>query len=123
MTSLVTPSPILGPTTPLPIRWTKLDPTGEVPPGRDYHSMVYDSGADRLILFGGWNGSMVFNDTWAYDPASNTWSKLNPAGDVPPARDYLSMVCDPATGKTILFGGFDGVTQSDDTWAYSSNLP
>jgi hypothetical protein len=31
--------------------------------------MVRDEGTDRLILFGGYDGTNEFNDTWAYAPA------------------------------------------------------
>jgi N-acetylneuraminic acid mutarotase len=59
-----------------------------------------------------------FGDTWAYDPATNTWANLNPAGEVPSARSGHSMVYDPASGKMILFGGRNEDAGVNDTWAY-----
>jgi len=86
--------------------------------------MVYDSATGKVILFGGRelvNGASTslgfLNDTWAYDPTANTWTNLNPSGDLPPARNGHSMVYDSATGKVILFGGF-GIDIHNDTWAY-----
>jgi len=32
-----------------------------------------------MILFGGYDGSLQYNDTWAYDPATNTWPISSPA--------------------------------------------
>jgi N-acetylneuraminic acid mutarotase len=99
--------------------WTELSPAGASPSARSGHCMVYDSAEAELILFGGWDGNLC-GDTWAYDPISNTWADLNPAGDVPRARDGHAMVYDPGTGRVILFGGWDEDAGSDlnDTWAY-----
>ena len=99
--------------------WTKLNPAGDLPSERSYHSMVYDSTSRRVILFGGGTLNGGFNDTWAYDPTTSTWTDLHPAGDVPSARMGFRMVYDSSTGEVILFGGFDGV-YTNDTWAYDS---
>jgi N-acetylneuraminic acid mutarotase len=109
--------------------WTELKPAGPVPPARRWHSLVYDPLGGRVILFGGehWDGSSQeytrLNDTWAYDPAANTWTELKPAGPVPPARHLHSMVYDPARGKVLLFGGADAAADGSmacfaDAWAY-----
>jgi N-acetylneuraminic acid mutarotase len=98
--------------------WASLTPTGDLPSAREYHSMVYDSAAGKMILFGGWNDSAEFNDTWAYDPTANRWASLTPTGEVPSARDSHAMVYDSATGKMILFGGCDENAEFNDTWAY-----
>jgi N-acetylneuraminic acid mutarotase len=108
--------------------WTDLSPGGAVPAARSGHSMAYDPETQRVILFGGTQDSdegddVYFDDTWAYDPAANTWTELHPAGDVPAARSFHSMVYEPNTGTVILFGGVQGDvaaggTYFDDTWAY-----
>jgi hypothetical protein len=107
-------------TTEAPVAWTDLNPAGEVPTARSEPAMVYDSSAGRMILFGGMNDvdESGFGDTWAYDPATNTWANLNPAGEVPSARSGHSMVYDPASGKMILFGGRNEDAGVNDTWAY-----
>jgi N-acetylneuraminic acid mutarotase len=104
-------------------RWSKLSIIGS-PHARWGASMVYDSARRKLILFGGlfgsYDGSNRLNDTWEYDPAAQAWKNLAPAGALPPARGYASMIYDSATGKVILFGGFagrDGLLA--DTWAYN----
>ena len=102
--------------------WRKLHTTGS-PHARWGASMVYDSATGKLILFGGlfgsYDGSNRLNDTWQYDPATNTWKNLAPAGQLPPARGYASMVYDSATGKVILYGGFAGSHGLlADTWEY-----
>ena len=39
-----------------------------------------------MILFGGPDAEgQAKDDTWAYDPAANTWTELKPTGAVPSA--------------------------------------
>jgi N-acetylneuraminic acid mutarotase len=102
--------------------WTELHPTGDLPPARNGHMMVYEPDSMQVILFGGAGASASLNDTWAYDPAANTWTELQPGGSLPPARWAHAMVSDPPTGKVILFGGcadvMDPSSFLNDTWAY-----
>jgi N-acetylneuraminic acid mutarotase len=108
--------------------WTELKPSGTVPSPRLFASMAYDPTTRRLIMFGGLDETDAFlNDTWAYDSTANTWTNLDPAGALPPARAWNAMVCDSDTGKLIMFGGAVGALDSqslvaedrlNDTWAY-----
>jgi len=97
--------------------WTELSPEGPVPSARSGHALAYDAYTGRVILFGGYDGSLL-SDTWAYDRAANTWTKLDPPGPVPSARGNHRMVYDPASGLVVLFGGYDGSVDLYDTWAY-----
>ena len=97
--------------------WAELHPAGDVPCARLGQAMVYNPASGKVILFGGMDQAMNnLNDLWAYDPAANTWTELQPVGDVPPARDSHAIACDPASGKVILFGGENGCAVLDDTW-------
>jgi N-acetylneuraminic acid mutarotase len=98
--------------------WTNLSPTGDPPAARDGQSMIFDPVSGKLILFGGWNGRTEFNDTWAYDPAANTWTELHPTGDLPAPRDSQAMVYDPVDGLVVLFGGWSQTAEFNDTWLY-----
>lgn len=42
--------------------WTQLQITGPSP--RCFVKMVYDSARNRIVLFGGWNGTQMVDDTW-----------------------------------------------------------
>jgi hypothetical protein len=58
--------------------WTSLKPDS-VPGERSYHSVAYDSEADKIVLFGGgpfWD--QPTNETWIYDPQANTWTDMTP---------------------------------------------
>jgi N-acetylneuraminic acid mutarotase len=98
--------------------WTELTPAGASPPASIGHRMVYDPETSRVILLGGGDGNLLYNDTWAYDPGANTWTRLDPAGDLPPVRAGHSMVYDPGGGRVILFGGTGSGYYLNDTWAY-----
>jgi N-acetylneuraminic acid mutarotase len=107
--------------------WAELRPSGSIPSVRSLPAWVYASTAKRLILFGGVNETGLLDDTWTYDPVANTWTKLDPAGVVPPGRVWAASAYDSDTGKLIVFGGgagaFDANTitadvQLNDTWAY-----
>jgi N-acetylneuraminic acid mutarotase len=81
--------------------------------------MVYDSSAGKVILFGGYDGAEVLDDTWTYDPVGNAWTELRPGGAPPTARSNHSMVYDSRMGKVILFGGLSSTgTLLNDTWVY-----
>jgi hypothetical protein len=75
------------------------------PGGRAGASMVYTA-SGQLVLYGGGN-----EDTWTYDGAH--WTRQFPAVS-PPNRVGPAMAYDAATGKVVLFGGF----QRNDTWTY-----
>jgi N-acetylneuraminic acid mutarotase len=98
--------------------WEHMQPKSH-PSARNYSAMAYDAGSDRVILFGGDDGTDVFGDTWAYDYESDTWTKMSPAKS-PAARDYSWMVYDPRGDRVILFGGSRDMDTAafDDTWAY-----
>ena len=98
--------------------WTSLLPAGSVPAKRSGHSLAYDPDSGRMILFGGWNGRVDYNDTWAYDPAANTWTNLMPRGPRPAARDSQALAYDAGNKMMILFGGWSTQREFQDTWAY-----
>src|SRR2546430_11180716 len=59
----------------------------------------------------------IVSSATAAVPHSPTWVRLSPATS-PPARSYLAMTYDPASGKVIMFGGFDGTGYLNDTWTF-----
>jgi N-acetylneuraminic acid mutarotase len=111
---------------PIANSWTELNPSGTLPPVRGGQAMAYDALTQQLMMFGGFDqpstGLVVFNDTWVYDPAANTWTNLNPSGTVPSARAAPVLAYDPATHRVIMFGGVDDSDTPrkvfNDTWAY-----
>ena len=101
-----------------PAVWSDAAPQGSAPSARRGHGMAYDPTSGKVVLFGGWDGSSVLNDTWTYDPVGNTWTEAAPAGTVPSARQACTMVYDESAGKMLLFGGWDLSAGLNDTWEY-----
>jgi hypothetical protein len=85
--------------------WTELKASGTAPSVRRGWSMAYDQAAKKVILFGGWSeGEGFLNDTWTFDPASNTWTNLKPAA-APPGRYLAAMAYDVGRKRVVLYGG------------------
>jgi N-acetylneuraminic acid mutarotase len=103
------------------LEWVNLNPSNPPSP-RDSASMVFNPSTGKNILFGGFNGTTYLNDTWAFDLDTDSWTNLIPplSANSPPIRARASMAFDPSTGLIILFGGFNGALDLDDTWAYDS---
>jgi len=109
--------------------WT-LVTTAHQPPARANACMVYDSGSDRLVLFGGSaeGGATPYNDVWSLSLAGTPdWIELAPNGSIPGVRDGATMVYDPAQQRALMFGGYNGagLTSYSDTWqlALSADPP
>jgi N-acetylneuraminic acid mutarotase len=105
--------------------WTNMEPV-ETPYGLRGPRMVYDAESDRMILFGGWEvGNSTkggaFEEVWAYDYNTNTWTKMDPKVS-PPGRNYHAMAYDAESDRVILWGG-DGPVPVDvrSVWAYDYN--
>jgi N-acetylneuraminic acid mutarotase len=98
--------------------WTEMTPEIS-PPARHYHALAYDPTIDRVILFGGTDAAeRPFDDTWAYDYESNTWTELAPA-TAPSPRGWHAMAYSEMDQKVVLFGGGPTHTQFlADTWLF-----
>jgi hypothetical protein len=93
--------------------WTLATPSGPVPPGRDFASAIYDPVRDRMILFAGFSGA-TYNDVWALDLASLTWSQLTPSGTLPSPLYGGCAIYDRAGDQMVTtFGG------TGQTWSLS----
>lgn len=95
--------------------WTLRSTVGPQP--RFNHAMAYDSSRQRVVLFGGHDGSSLLSDTWEYNPATNTWAQIFPA-NAPSARVWHRMVYDSARQRVVLFGGLNG-SPLQDTWEWN----
>ncbi len=107
--------------------WYNMSPS-IAPDGRGAYMFAYDSESHRAILFSGLirkddppTGHVCYNETWAYDYNSNTWTDLKPT-TMPTPRVYPAMGYDEESDRIILFGGIlEGTTVAADTWAYDYN--
>jgi hypothetical protein len=89
-------------------------PEIQPPAARVCASMSWDAVNQKLVLFGGDNGTVLLNDTWIYDGAA--WTQANPAHS-PLARSTQGQVYDPVRQLTVMFGG-GGL---NDTWLWNTS--
>ncbi len=110
--------------------WISQSTTG--PSARTQAVMVHDAANQRLVLFGGQDGTGNCNssgsnycgDTWGWNTnAPSAWTQLANSG--PAARYGHGMIYDPDRKKTLLFGGYNDAATSpcvedycDDLWEF-----
>ena len=109
--------------------WANLTDAGNHPSARSQHAMVFESSTGKVLLFGGGRSdsnsydktgiSVSSSDTWEWDPASKTWSALQPT-KAPSPRHSFGLVWDAGRNKAVLFAGMqkdssgvDGVPKQD----------
>jgi hypothetical protein len=100
--------------------WENLNPKNQ-PASRRFTSLVYDPQADKTFLFGGVLGddeTRPNNELWAFDYASNAWSKIQ-AQDAPPATYFQHMAYDGDHQAVLMWGG-KSPAQDAAFWAFDS---
>ena len=95
--------------------WSQIQAAGG-PPGRTYHTVVFDSTRRRLIIFGG-QGPGNMNDTWEFDIAAGSWQQLSPSGTLPEKRHGHSAIYDAAHDRMVVSHGFIDGGRTNTTWA------
>lgn len=106
-------------------RWTCIqessDPTpedmdiegGKVPSRRfGYVSVVHD---DKLVLFGGFDGSRWLADMYVFDFKTKKWNEVEQKGKLPSPRSCPAWAKDST--HCYIQGGYDGVERKDDFFA------
>jgi len=99
--------------------WTDMNPQGNKPDIRSLYGMIYDVVNELTVIFGGFDSNEFKGDTWIYNLTSNTWTDMNPQGNIPIARANLGMMYDVIHEVTIIFGGSSDLGLRDDTWKYN----
>jgi|GEM_PF-2133734 len=96
---------------------------GSIPNGRMYHSAIYDSVRNKMVIFGGQEtGAIKVRRLHEWDNATRIWSYRINSGPEP--RIHAGLVYDPVKQRSILFGGTDYSSNSTgfgDTWEYSGS--
>ena len=102
--------------------WDSLVTSGGPPGRRAGHVAVYDTVRHRMVVFGGSDWWWTwYNDTWAFDVTTNTWTQLSITGTLPSGRYASCGIYDSFQDKLIIFGGYCRGTPKDsitnETWA------
>ena len=97
--------------------WAQIYPATSVPSGRYDHSSVYDPIRQRMITFGGYDGTFK-NDVWSLSLGSEaTWSPVATAGIAPAPRAAHTAIYDPINDRMIVYGGTGSSGFFGDVWA------
>lgn len=100
--------------------WTDMTPGqgGVHPSARMDPMMEYCPETDRVVLFGGSVQLGVSYETWIYDYNNNEWEDITDPNNHPPGRSAADMAYDSESGEIVLFGGYGGPGNLQDTWAF-----
>jgi hypothetical protein len=93
--------------------WQPL-PSPQNPPGRQLTSLAYDLARQRVVMFGGYDGSPR-SDTW--ELTAGGWQPVATTA-TPTARYGAGLAYDVARQRTVLVGGSGFVPISDPHWEY-----
>jgi hypothetical protein len=86
--------------------WSELTPTGTLPSPRDFHRALYDPVRERMVMFGGFDGSGCPNDVWALTLSGTpAWTALTPTGTPPSGRFGHTAIYDPLRDRMLVSGG------------------
>jgi hypothetical protein len=98
-------------------RWNNLTLLlSTAPSPRAFFSMAVDTAHNKVVLFGGSDGSNL-SDTWVFDIAQSSWSLCLPSSH-PSARTGTAMAFNASNNLVYLFGGDEGSTRKQDMWSY-----
>jgi hypothetical protein len=94
-------------------RWEDISPENS-PPARSDMGIAYDTEQRVVVLFSGYcddGNHYLCADTWTFDPEQLTWVEKGPSLSPPPTYGH-SLLYDPASKKTILWGGHSATYQN-----------
>lgn len=108
------------PATPAPLppgSWARLSPDGDRPTAREDHTWTVAEDGATAYLFGGRDGSTLFDDLWAYDLRADRWTRLAVSGGGPAPRFGHEGAWIPGRGLAV-FAGQAGPRFFDDLWLF-----
>ena len=94
--------------------WRQILPVGAAPPPSEDHSIIYDPGGERLIVFGGENGPTT-NQLWSFDLGTRRWRSLSDS--TTPYREDHTAIFDSRAKRMVVFGGQENGADSYGVWA------
>ena len=90
----------------------------EHPSKRWVHSVVLHN--NNMIIFGGRHSQRILSNIYSLDFTSLSWSKIEPCGNSPPARDSHSAII-YNDSDMIIFGGNGTSGKLNDLWNFNFN--
>ena len=115
------------------IGWTPSPYPASWPVMRWAQAVTFDSNRNRVLVFGGWDGSNDRNDTWEWNDAAGTWTDRTPTpilpSSWPPGMNRTALAFDSRRNKVVLFGSDQPIYQTwewdgtDGTWTNRTPSP
>src|ERR1017187_2155756 len=101
--------------------WEKMATNGTGPnPSLILAGMAYSTAAQKVYLFGGFDGTDYYSDIYSYDIPSNTWTLISPAGGITPSGRYrFGFAYDSVNNIFLLYGGQNASGILGDTWVFN----
>ncbi|HLF06806.1 MAG TPA: kelch repeat-containing protein, partial [Thermoplasmata archaeon] len=102
-----------------PMEWVEITPAGPAPAPRKFHSAVYDTAENRMVIFGGISSQYTpYNDAWVLANANGlggaaTWTNLTPGGSPPSARYGHVAYLHPGSNWMGVIGGAPAESLAD----------
>ncbi len=97
--------------------WTQATPAATA--GNRYqYGACYDSLRSRMVIYGGASTQLLStpnSQTWEYE--GTTWAQIATVGN-PGPRNRPAMCFHAGLGKAVMFGGYNGTINTDQTWVY-----
>lgn len=84
-----------------PTGWEKIESSGTVPSPRHSHAATTLGGL--MYVYGGTDGTTVFNDMWEYDPATNEWTQKLWTGPYNAPDRYEGTLTGGGVGSDYLY--------------------
>lgn len=87
------------------------------PAARYLHAAVFDPAQRRMLISCGSAATTYLNDTWALSlSGAPVWTPVAGGQSGPVARSQMAYAFDASRDRLLLFGGYDGRFDLDDTW-------
>ncbi len=103
-----------------PPSWREVLVSGARPAARFAHNAFYHGRTNELVVaMGQGDGSIFFNDVWAFDAATSSWREVT-AGvtERPEIRYGAGGAEDASRGRFLISHGFTDRGRFDDTWTF-----
>jgi len=99
--------------------WTAAVKVAGTPPSPRYGHTAVATGRNRMVVFGGRNGTAIWNDVAVFDLLANKWlpAPTIGSGGAPSARAYHTAVVDHYQHVMYVYGGNDDTHFFSDVWA------
>jgi galactose oxidase-like protein/Kelch motif protein len=100
--------------------WTHISTSGSPPSPRWSAGAADDPAGNRLVVFGGNDGTGFRNDLWALSfngQLTGTWTQLAPGNPIPSARARFGFARDARRNRMVIFAGHEAGNYLNDTWA------